>query len=263
MREDNKKILLKFLSSEQPFEHGNLKRHSVLIQILTDCRLFTNRNFKTGEYDMEIDNKIGSPHRWLPAIGYLCVLDMIGNAFRKVGGNNPKNSYSNIPYALENFADELIDNKKGYIDALVALRNSFAHNLSLLNIPDSPQKKQNQLQRFGVYVDTENKNFELKMSKNRWDGIAFKKNYSLADDRTDIDLHLIGNLVEQVLKNLIEGIKHDTIEVQEIEEVYELEKEENGIKIKEKKKRRIESLKDEDYKVISFLNKYTFVITND
>jgi hypothetical protein len=69
---------------------------------------------------------------WLGALGYMVMLDQIGECFRPTDADSPGAGTPDFIKALTYFADEVRDPER---QALYALRCCFAHDYSLVNIP--------------------------------------------------------------------------------------------------------------------------------
>jgi len=76
----------------------------------------------------------GHPGNWLGAIGYLTILDQIGSTFKNVSSDNKKPSENSIKYAVKSFDFESLGNDIKKLNALIGLRNAFAHDFNLVNI---------------------------------------------------------------------------------------------------------------------------------
>lgn len=165
---------------------------------LKDARKMTGRNLETGEKDDT--NKFGHLGSWLGTIGYFSLLDQIGNCFRKVNGPTIEANKSGIIKALKNFTDLQDD----HIDALYALRNSFAHDFSLQNIG----------RRTGLThhfkVDNSSSNPVVILPECNWDGVIQNKN---SNNETYVNLQAFGDLVESICAKLTKLTKSEEIEI--------------------------------------------------
>jgi hypothetical protein len=170
---------------------GNITFFSGIVAALRDARKTTNRNQDTGE-------KIPNTHHgsWLGAIGYLVLLNQIGNCFK------PKNiagvRENSIVKALKYFTN-LNDNE---INAIYALRCSFAHDYSLTNINRNPLRQH----RFNVCVGD---NFVVLLAKNPWNGDMQNKD---RNNITTISLEGLADLIESIFAKLIELLNRDELE---------------------------------------------------
>jgi hypothetical protein len=103
---------------------------SSLWAALLDIRAVTKRSAATGL----VEDPEGS-RAWIGALGYLSLLDQLGTAVARP--SRPNSIHSNgILRALLAFADLDHDQR----EAVVALRNAFAHDYSLVSIDARPGK---------------------------------------------------------------------------------------------------------------------------
>ena len=165
---------------------------------LKDARKMTGRNIKTGAKDNT--NKFGHLGSWLGTIGYLSLLDQIGGCFRKVNGPTIEANKSGIIKALKNFSN-LTDNE---IDAIYALRNSFAHDYSLQNVGN----------RLGLIhhfpVDNSDTKPVIILPQQNWDGLM---NTKTPQNATYINLQALGDFVERLILNLIDLVDKNELEI--------------------------------------------------
>jgi hypothetical protein len=109
------------LSYQEPTQ-GGVHRYSSFVGLIRDARESTGRDPGTGE--------VKDPRRcgnWLGALGYMVLLDQIGRCFKPK--NAPTVSGNRFVRALVYFSNL----PRPAIDALYALRCSFAHDYSLYN----------------------------------------------------------------------------------------------------------------------------------
>jgi len=165
---------------------------------LKDARKMTGRNIKTGAKDNT--NKYGHLGSWLGTIGYLSLLDQIGGCFRKVNGPTIEANKSGIIKALKNFTD-LTDNQ---IDAIYALRNSFAHDYSLQNVG----KRQGLIHHSSV--DNSDTKPAIILPQQNWDGLM---NTKTPQNATYINLQALGDIVERLILNLIDLNDNNGLEI--------------------------------------------------
>ena len=133
-------FIKKFISSYEV----EVNRYSCLTIALKDARLITGRNLVTGQHQLNIlqnENNFISPYSFVGMINYLLILDMIGSIFLISGF---KTKRSNIYNALKQFSS--INDKE--IDTIIALRNSLAHNYSLINLPWYKEEDSRKLHKF-------------------------------------------------------------------------------------------------------------------
>jgi len=194
---DKESILLHLTSRN--YEINGLTYFSSFWGGLRDARKMTGRNLETGVKDNS--NTFGHFGSWLGAIGYLSILEQIGNCFEKINGPITEANKSGIIKALKNFSDLNDDNK---IDALYALRNCFVHDFSLQNIG----KSQSLIHHF--IVDNSSTNSIVILPLQKWDGIIINKN-SL--NRTYINLQALGDMIENLILNLITLVYNNEVEI--------------------------------------------------
>src|SRR5688572_9476979 len=92
---------------------------------LRDARTITRRNAQTGE-KLSAEH-FGNPGSWLGAIGYMTILDQIGDCF-KPSDKATIDERNTIKKALMYFTE--LNSLE--IDAIYALRNAFSHDYSLI-----------------------------------------------------------------------------------------------------------------------------------
>jgi hypothetical protein len=154
------------------------------------------------------NKKSGVNHgRWLGAIGYMSLLDQIGGCIKPTG---KKTKYTNeIKKALDYFDSGLNDDE---INALYALRCSFTHNYSLINIDSNfkgiNKSKDKLTHCFHVGVGNTGKVVELPLEK--WD-----RDFSniSSNNITYIDLEAFGDLVEEICQKVIEKYRENKLEL--------------------------------------------------
>ena len=178
------------------FEHvsvGEGRMASALIRALGSIRKETGRD-KDG---LKI---LGEDHgSWLGAIGYMVILDQIGNCFRPRTRPNFHNLNS-IQKALRYFTH------LGHlrINAIYALRCALAHDYSLCNY----HKDQSLQHRFVV---TQGEIPPLvKLPRVPWDGDILKNERR---NVTVVNLEKLGDLVETIYRRLIDLHKHNGLEI--------------------------------------------------
>jgi hypothetical protein len=165
---------------------------------LKDARKMTGRNLDTGEKDSS--NKFGHLGSWLGTIGYLSILDQIGTCFKKIDGPIIEENKSGIIKALKQFTNLSDD----VIDAIYALRNSFAHDFSLQNVGRRPGL----IHHF--IVDNSNVNPLITLPTINWDGIIQNKSNQ---NVTLVNLQALGDCVELLITNLINLNNHNQVEI--------------------------------------------------
>ncbi|MBL7913117.1 MAG: hypothetical protein JNJ41_18785 [Bacteroidia bacterium] len=165
---------------------------------LKDARKMTGRNVETGAKDST--NSFGHLGSWLGTIGYLSLLDQIGGCFKLTNGPVVDANKSGIIKALKYFSN-LNDNE---IDAIYALRNSFAHDFSLQNVGKRPGLTHH------FDVDNSPTNPVIVLPTQNWDGIIANKSLS---NLTKINLQALGDTVETLVANLIKLNTSNQVEI--------------------------------------------------
>jgi hypothetical protein len=179
-----------------------VKITSCFIAALRDARKTTCRQINNGGNLPDVNH--GS---WLGAIGYMVLLDQIGGCLKP---KNRQSKYTNeFKKALDYFESGLNDDE---INALYALRCSFAHNYSLINVDEhfkeADKSKDKLTHCFHVGVGKPCKIVEL--PQKRWER-DFKK---ISDDEiTYINLEALGDLVENICSKIIDKFQRDELEL--------------------------------------------------
>lgn len=170
-----------------------LQRLSSFAAVLRDARAVTGRSRETGEM---IDPSLAGS--WLGALGYLILLEQIGECFRPVG-RQPLSGPKTV-IALQLFADVT----EARAEALYALRNAFAHDFGLCNPSSNPQRQHH----FAVCADPLASLVELPQAP--WDGDY--DNRTLLN-RTQVNLWALAEVAEEVVHHLVELANVNALEV--------------------------------------------------
>ena len=179
------------LTNHHPAEGIHI--YSGFVAALGDARAATGRD----EFGRKVDHtKFGC---WLGAIGYMALLDQIGSCFKPK--QKPYESGTSIHKALRYFTNLT----NGEIEALYALRCSFAHDFSLHNINEN---RASRTHRFRVGVGSSKRIVVLPSV--RWDGNYESKNL---EDFTTINLEGFGDLVENICQQLCILVDNDELDV--------------------------------------------------
>lgn len=171
---------------------------SCLMGGIRDARKFTKRNQDTGNKELE-DSK-GDLGSWLGAIGYMTVLNQIGNSFKPKDVPVLGTNINAFTRALKYFST-LNDDE---IDALYGLRCSLAHDFSLVNINSKPSL---------THVFSVNQNEQspiVELPKNSWNG---KYETIEPENATRINLRAFGDLVEDIYNNLQILLQKNQLEI--------------------------------------------------
>ena len=192
------KEAIKFHFTNSYINSSNLTYFSGFCGALKDARKMTGRNIQTGDKDGS--NTFGHLGSWLGTIGYLSLLDQIGGCFKKVNGPIIDQNKSGIIKALTDFSD-FTENE---IDAIYALRNSFAHDYSLQNIG----------RRAGLthhfLVDNSETQPVIVLPAQNWDGVISNKT---KQNMTYINLQRLGDKIEDLINQLVFLADKDQLEI--------------------------------------------------
>lgn len=175
---------------------GSLQPCSGFVAALRDARLATGRDPSTGAKLPDRRDLLGP---WLGAVGYMTLLDQIGSCFQPKGQAAVKGN--TIRQALSRFTS--LDDQR--IDAIYALRCAFAHDYSLYN---SNRKNPGLTHHFAVGIGGSNDLVIL--PKTRWGGDYKRKN---DDTKTTVNLEVLGDLVEEICRKIIELAARKELEI--------------------------------------------------
>jgi hypothetical protein len=149
---------------------------------------------------------------WLGALGYMVLLDQIGSCFKPLNPqplmhpNDSEPQQSEYLKALFFFSPLTPDER----NALYALRNAFAHDFSLYNIPYwlVPPATHKYLHHFTVNSDPYTKIVTL--PQQAWDGDL---NNMIEANRTNVNLQTFGDLVEGICAELYNLAEKHQLEI--------------------------------------------------
>lgn len=130
-------------------------------------------------------------------MGYMATLNQIGNCFKPK--YKPKVKGNSIIRALTYFSSL----SEPEIEAVYALRCSFAHDYSLSNINKKNPFRQHR------FVVCQGSSFIVKLPKIQWDGNYSNPNQ---DNRTIISIEGLGDLAENIISILIEMANKNELE---------------------------------------------------
>ena len=141
---------------------------------------------------------IAKSRSWLGNVGYLVLLDQIGNCFKDknhamAGGNSIQkalNYFSGLP--------------QPEVDTLYALRCALAHDYSLINRKDSKPSLQHQ------FVLTGGTGRLIVPPTQPWDGNVLNRTN---DNQTTVDVQELGNLVEGVCSKVRQLATNNSLEI--------------------------------------------------
>ncbi len=178
--------------------------YSCLSVALSDARKITGRIESTGEKAFDIlrnRNNFLNPYSLIGLINYLLILDLVGTSFKLKG--QPVIGTNNIYNALIQFSKHTEEE----INIIIALRNSLAHNYSLVNIPFSKKEASKKLFHFELINSYTPNLFE---SNEKWTGVASEKS-TINSLKVGVD-NLI-DAIELVYTNLRMEAKNHNLEL--------------------------------------------------
>jgi hypothetical protein len=162
---------------------------STLEASLKSCRHFTNR-------DEDGAVRAGAPTGdWLGAIGYLTLLDQIGGSVERMNPPRTPSGRSLVERAIADFCIGVSDEEA---ICLYALRNSLAHNFSLVNYPVGVNISENTRQKMTrLFTLTQGTSQLIEWPKIKWN--PRRPNSGGA---TIVDLQRVGDCVEEGVKEM-------------------------------------------------------------
>lgn len=171
---------------------GDTRFFSGFMASVRDARKATSRHLDTGK------KKPGGHYgSWLGAIGYMTLLDQIGTCYKPK--KKPCAKDKSIIRALTHFST--LNEKER--EALYALRCCFAHDYSLTNVNHKKFLRQH---RFKV---CQGSSFVVQLPKVPWDG---DYENATADNTTIVSLEGFGDLVENIISQLLDLANRNEIE---------------------------------------------------
>jgi hypothetical protein len=166
---------------------GPIDLRSSLEASLRDCRDATNRD-ANGNVPPGAD--AGS---WLGAIGYLALLDQIGGAVINLHPSCKPSGGSCVERALAHFTDVTGDEAI----CLYALRNSLAHDFSLVNVPPSTVRPLRRRKLTRLFTLTRGAPELI-----QWPSADWNPKRPNRGDATIVDVQLLGDLVEGAVREV-------------------------------------------------------------
>ncbi|MCL2327965.1 MAG: hypothetical protein FWC39_05555 [Bacteroidetes bacterium] len=199
---EKKEIIKQFVLNK---DMGN-GRESCLVKALEDARrLYTNEDlwkridnlsdYSNQEEMIELAKRVEIP--FLSLIGYLILLDLIGNVFTQK---------ENIIKAIETFGSPKLKECKHQVNAL---RNSLAHNYGLINIPNNSKYDEQSLHKFTL-LEKENSE-KIFDRKQQWERGKWKDKNE--DTSTIVYVKNLVNEIEKLIKNLQEDAENDKLSI--------------------------------------------------
>jgi hypothetical protein len=156
---------------------------------LTGCREATNRD---ANGKVPFGAHAGS---WLGAVGYLALLDQIGGAVVSLRPHRSPSGRTDFERAIAQLTNVTDDEAI----CLYALRNSLAHNFSLVNIPPDHNHmgrvRRRKLTRLFTLTRGASKLIE-------WPTSDWNPRWPNSGGATTVDVQLLGDLVEQAVHEL-------------------------------------------------------------
>ena len=182
-----------FVSQREIIDEG-IKRESCLVRALEDARRLYSKEDTLQEIVLRSQNQENNPERenqlmyqmgdipFLSLVGYLILLDLIGEVFTKKGKGN------NIENAINYFGTKNLRHCKCEV---YALRNSLAHNYGLINIHPKPQKDADYSHKF--MLSTESSNIGIFEKAGDWQ----RKDWSDKSETTSTKVN-VPRLIEEI-----------------------------------------------------------------
>ncbi|MFZ5552303.1 MAG: hypothetical protein ACOZCO_04240 [Bacteroidota bacterium] len=198
-----KKVLLdhfsiKFTPSESSTNMVSHTKVSSFRLALKEARFLSGRDIETGEFNMKkFEN---CPAKWSGIIIYLIILDQIGSIVIRKGEKEIQNK---IQQTLQSFSD-LNDKER---DAIVALRNSLAHDFNLSNVPYKKEKNEFQFHRFILDANINKPAIALPDNDEYWKGSYFEEPTTYS--HTEINIIKLAEIFENIFKKVVECIEND------------------------------------------------------
>ena len=183
--------ITKYLDTKSEFVERGMIIKSPYVSALQEARNFTGRNSLTGE-----KNKNASHGSWLGAVGYMIVLNHIGNKFNNQGKENRLKDILKIIDGTNSFVKALVyfsDLSYEKILALYSLRCSFVHDFFLFNINEKNKILTHH------FVVTQGSGEIVTLPNIKWDGDLKNRNVNA----TIVNLEALGDLVEKIHKELL------------------------------------------------------------
>lgn len=162
---------------------------SSLVAVLRDARGATGRYLATGE----VSPKRRASGSWLGALGYMVMLDQIGECFSPANASSLPGDPPDFIKALTYFAEEIPDRER---QALYALRCCFAHDYSLVNISTRSDRQHH----FRLSDDPAPCPL-VDLPAVPWDGNLVRRSIGTA---TRVSLRRLGDLAESVYARLLD-----------------------------------------------------------
>ena len=166
---------------------GPIELRSSLEASLRNCRDATHRD-ANGNVPPGAD--AGS---WLGAIGYLALLDQIGGAVINLHPSRKPSGGSCVERALAHFTDVTGDEAI----CLYALRNSLAHDFSLVNVPPATMGALRRRKLTRLFTLTRGAPELIQWPASDWNSKRPNRG-----DATIVDVQLLGDLVEGAVREV-------------------------------------------------------------
>ena len=160
---------------------------------MRDARGATGRNLETGEVEPD---KVKQAGCWLGAVGYMIMFDQVGTSYRPL--STVAIQGATFTRALEYFVPEVSEPER---EALYALRCSFVHDFSLINVGKGANQQLRELRTHHFILDdAEQSGPVVRLPLHRWDG---ELAHCRKGNATWVNLRSLGDLAETVFKRLI------------------------------------------------------------
>jgi hypothetical protein len=176
-----------YLPVEVATPNGRMKVRSSLEASLADCREITNRD---AQGNVRVGASAGS---WLGAVGYLTLVDQIGGAVEHLRAARSPSGGTDFEQAIAHFSALSNDDAV----CLYALRNSLAHDFSLVNIPPNTVRQPRKRALTRLFTVTQGTLDLIVRPNGQWEPQNPRSGLG-----TTVDLKLLGNEVEAMVRKL-------------------------------------------------------------
>jgi hypothetical protein len=185
---------------------NTLSYTSLFWALVRDARLTANRDLDTG---LQLETNWSQPKQliWPSSLLYMVLMDQMGTAFQPKG-SSPKHTQG-FRNALDLFATKVAPLTEEDQAALYALRCSFAHDYSLINIPGD-QKRSDLFHLFKLIWTPDPSEALIELPPIPWDGTL---GLGTPNYRTVVNLWKFEELAESVVGHVQELARADELEL--------------------------------------------------
>ena len=179
--------------------------HSMFWALVRDARQVARRDPESGTCLEDPEDHPGL-NLWPASLLYMVLTDQIGNSLEPLNGAALAPETSGFKRALYHFGRRVETLSDLDIDTLWALRCSFAHDYSLINLPSNPGQRARYARLFALTWSVGRPLLEHPLTP--WDGDLIK----LPSDRTQVNLRAFEELGERIINELqILCSKHELV----------------------------------------------------